>query len=77
MQAFITVLAFLASTKDTIKQVVLHLQELLGSGTGSTKAAMFKNWLGVAMNAGDQVEAAWPMIQPIFNMFVAVAKGKA
>ena len=73
MQAFLTVLAFLVTNKDTIKQVVLLIQELLGSGTGSAKADMFKAWLGVAMNAEAQVEAAWPLVGPILAAGLAWA----
>ncbi len=76
MQSFLAVLVFLAQNKDTIKQIILAIQELLGPGTGSTKAAVFKQWLASAMQAEEQVEQAWPMISPIFNAVVALTKGK-
>lgn len=77
MQAFLSVLAFLAQNKDTIKQIILLIQELFGSGTGATKAAVFKQWLASAMQAEEQVEQAWPLISPIFNAVVALVKNKA
>ena len=71
------VISYLAQNKDTIKQTILDIQSLIPDAPGSDKASAIKVFVAAAIGAEAQIEAAWPFIAPIFNMFVASVKKPA
>ena len=74
MQVFLSILAFMYQNRDALKDVVLHIEGLIPDSPGTAKAGAVKQWIGAAMGIEAQMEAAWPLIAPIFNLFVAAAK---
>lgn len=76
-QIFFLVLAYLAQNKDAIKQAILDLENLIPNAPGNDKAAAIRGMIAGALNIEGQIEAAWPIIAPVFNAFVALVKGKA
>lgn len=72
------VLSFLAANKEDIKQLILSLETLTIDGltvAGSSKAEVVKGYISVASGLIAEVEAVWPVIQPVFNGIVAAVKG--
>lgn len=77
MQALLTVLAFLVSNRAAIKDLILHVQDLIPDAPGADKAALVKSWIGAAIGAEAQVESVWPLVSPLFNLIVAAVKKPA
>lgn len=77
MSIALQILTFIFSNKDTIKQIVLGLEQLAGDLPGSQKAQAVKDFIATSLNIVGQVEGAWPMVAPIFNVIVAAFKAKA
>jgi hypothetical protein len=70
------VIGFLVENKDQIKQVVQSIEKLIPDAPGSDKAASVRAFIGKALDVEAQIEAAWPLVAPFFNLFVSVVKGK-
>jgi hypothetical protein len=68
------ILTFLAQNKDNIKSIVLTIEQMAGDMPGSSKAQAVKDVIGKALSIEAQIEAAWPIVAPIFNLFVAAVK---
>ena len=68
------IISFLAANKDTLKALVTDIQTLIPDAPGDAKAAQVKAWIGSALNVGSQLEAAWPLVKPLFDTFVAIVK---
>ena len=66
------IISFLATHREQLKQLVLDLEGLLTDG--STKAGAVKSFIGAALGVEGQLEAAWPIVAPVFNGFVAHVK---
>lgn len=71
------VFTFLASNKDTIKGIILSIESLIPSAAGDVKATQLKDAVAKAMGIEAQIESVWPMVQGVFNVFVAQVKGTA
>jgi hypothetical protein len=70
----IQIITFLAQHKDDIKAIVLNIEQMMGDMPGNSKAQAVKDFIGQAMAIEGQMEAAWPIVAPIFNLFVAAVK---
>ena len=70
----IQVLSFFATNREAIKQIILDIEALIPDAPGATKAAQVKAFIATAMGIETQVESAWPLISPIFNLFVGWVK---
>lgn len=70
------VLGFIAENKDVIRSVILNIEALVPDAAGASKAAAVKQFIGTSLAIGDQIDAAWPVITPIFNLLVGVVKCK-
>lgn len=71
------IFSFLAANKDTIKQLILSLEQAFIDGAallGPTKADAVKGYIAVATNTAAEIEAVWPVIAPVFNAIVASVK---
>lgn len=68
------VITFLVEHKEDIKKLVLALESLIGDQPGGTKAAAVKQYIGTALNISEQLEQVWPLVAPLFNLFVAATK---
>lgn len=69
------VIGFLATNKDTIKMIIAGIEEMIPDAPGSSKAGAVKGFIGEALGVGDKIDAVWPMVQPLFNLVVAMVKG--
>ena len=72
---FMQIVSFIASNKDMLKTLVLDLENLIPDAPGNAKAAAVRAAIGTAIGIENQIEAVWPMIAPIFNLFVGAIKG--
>lgn len=75
-QMFLQVLAFLITNRAQIIEIITGIEALIPDAPGSEKAAAAKAAIAKGLNVESAVETAWPMIQPIFDLLVASAKGK-
>ncbi len=74
MYAF-QILAYLATHRDEIKEMILNIQKLFPEpGQGDTKAAAVRGFIAKSLNIEAQIEEAWPLVSGIFNLFVAKTK---
>lgn len=71
------IISFLVSNRDAIKQLVLQIEQMAGSLPGNQKAQAVKTAIGAAMGVEAQIEQAWPIVSPVFNLAVAAIKGAA
>lgn len=69
------IFSFMASHKDELKQAVVDVENIAAEAAGPTKGAVIKSVIAGALGIEAQIEAAWPFVAPIFNAFVAKAKG--
>ena len=74
MAVFFQIVSFLLANRAQIKQLILDIQGLIPDAPGADKAAAVRHFIGAALNISDQIESAWPMVAPIFNLFVADTK---
>ena len=74
MQMLLTVLSFMYDHRADIKELVLKIEGLVGDAPGASKAGIARDWIASAMGIESQMEAVWPMVQPIFNLFVGLVK---
>jgi hypothetical protein len=77
MSAALQVILYLVAHKDEIKQLVASLESLAADIPGSQKAQAVKSYIAIALSVESQIEAAWPMVAPFFNLFVASVKKPA
>ncbi len=70
----LSVFNFLAQNKDTIKQVIVSIENLVPDSPGSEKAKAVKGFIATALGIEEQMEQTWPFVAPIFNLFVAHVK---
>ena len=75
--AILQILAFMATNKDAIKQIVQNIEALIPDAPGAIKSAQLKSFIGTALGLEAQIETVWPMVSGIFNVFVAQIKAKA
>lgn len=68
------IFAYLTENKDAIKTLILNIEGLIPEAAGSSKAQAVRTFIGTAMGQEAQIEAAWPLVAPIFNLFVAHVK---
>lgn len=76
MPIALQIIAFLFSNKETIKQIVIGLEDLAGDLPGSQKAQAVKDFIAAGLNVADKLEQSWPLVAPIFNVIVSAIKGK-
>ena len=70
----VQIFAFLVSHKDTIKALILALQDLMPDAPGTSKAQAVKDFIAKALGIEASIEAAWPQVAPLFNLFVSLTK---
>lgn len=70
------VLGFLIANKETFRQIISGIEELAPDAPGTAKAGAVRGIIGDALNIAKEIEAVWPLVLPIFNLFVARTKGK-
>ena len=68
--------AYLIQHRKEIVDLILQIQDLFPDATGAEKAGVVRQFFGVALGVSDKIEEAWPLIAPVFNLFVAKAKNK-
>jgi hypothetical protein len=68
------VIGFLAEHKADIKKMILAIEALIPEAPGSEKAATVRRFIGSALAMDDKIDALWPAVAPIFNLFVAMTK---
>lgn len=68
------VVAFLINNKTAIRELILSIESLIPDAPGASKAGAVKSFIGQALNIGDTIDAAWPVVSPIFNLLVAQVK---
>ena len=71
------IFSFLVAHKDDIKDLILGIEAMIPDAPGASKAASVKEFIGNALGVGDKIEAAWPVVLPVFNLLVATVKGAA
>jgi phage-related protein len=71
-----SVISFIASHRTQLGELVTNVESMIPDAVGSAKAAAVKGFIGVAMNIEADLEAAWPLVSPIFNFFVHGVKAK-
>lgn len=74
ISAFLQIVAYLASNRDQIKQLILDLEALMPGAMGADKANIVKGFIGTALGIEAQLEQAWVFVAPIFNHFVSATK---
>ena len=72
----IQIITYLIANRQEISKLILGMQDLFPDSPGEEKASAVRGFIGAATNLTDKIEAAWPVVQPIFNLFVAKVKGK-
>lgn len=70
------VISFLVANKEVFGRLVAGIEELVPDAPGATKAAAVRGIIGDALNIAKEIETVWPLVLPIFNLFVARTKGK-
>lgn len=70
------VISFIIANKDVFRQIISGIEELVPEAPGATKAAAVRRIIGDALNIAGEIEAVWPLVLPILNLFVARTKGK-
>jgi len=76
MQVFFSILSFMYDHREDIKKLILQVEGLMGEAPGTSKMAVVRGWIGTAMGIEQQIESAWPMVAPFFNLMVSLVKGK-
>lgn len=74
MQVFLTVLTFIIQNRADIIEIIKSIEALIPDAPGNEKAAAVKEVIGKAIGTEQQLETAWPLVQPIFNLLVASVK---
>lgn len=74
MAIFFQIVSFLFANRAEIKKLIIDIEGLIPDVPGSDKAAAVRGFIGAALNITDQIESAWPMVAPIFNLFVKDTK---
>lgn len=74
MNIFFQIVSFLVANRAQIRQLIIDIEGLIPDAPGADKAATVRNFIATALNIGDQINIVWPMVAPIFNLFVADAK---
>lgn len=74
MAIFFQIVSFLLANRAQLKQLILDIQGLIPDAPGADKASAVRHFIGAALNIEEKIEAAWPMVAPIFNLFVADTK---
>lgn len=74
MAVFFQIISFLVANRAEIKKLILDIQGLIPDAPGAEKAAAVRHFIGATLNISDQIENVWPMVAPIFNLFVSDTK---
>jgi hypothetical protein len=74
MPVALQIIAYLVSNREQIKDLILALESLAEKAVGPEKGAAIKGFIASAMGIESQIEAAWPMVAPFFNLFVKSIK---
>lgn len=75
MQLFLQVLAFLITNRAQIVELIKGIESLIPDAPGSEKCAAVKGAIAQTLSIEQKIDAAWPMVQPIFNLLVSEVKG--
>lgn len=70
------VVTYLLQHRKELAELILSIEAMFGDEPGASKAGMVRQFIGAALDIVDKIESAWPLISPIFNLFVAKVKGK-
>lgn len=71
---FLQIVTFLAANKDTLKHLILGIEELVPDAPGAQKAGAVRGFIADALGIADKIEGVWPLVSPLFNLLVAVTK---
>ena len=71
------ILAYLIANKDTIRQLVINIEGLIPDAPGQAKAQAVKTFIAAGLGIEAQVEQSWPLVSPVFNLFVGIVKAPA
>jgi hypothetical protein len=74
ISAALSVISFIAQNRDTLKQIVVSIENLIPDAAGNSKAAAVRDFIGKALDMEAQMEQLWPLVLPFFNLFVADVK---
>ena len=75
LSIFLQIISYLADNREGIKILVKNIENLIPEAPGNTKAAAVRGAIGTALGIETQIESIWPMVAPIFNLFVSGVKG--
>lgn len=67
---------FIEHREELIK-LIKGIESLIPDAPGNEKAAAVRNVIATALGVEATIEKAWPMVAPIFNLFVKDVKTPA
>lgn len=68
------IIGFLVTNKNQIREMVLAIEALIPDVPGPSKANTVKIFIGEALGVADSIESVWPLVLPLFNLFVSKVK---
>lgn len=63
--------------KDDLVKLIKSIESLIPDAPGNEKAAAVRSFIATALGVESTIEKAWPMVAPIFNLFVKDVKSPA
>lgn len=60
--------------KDELVKLIKGVESLIPDAPGNEKAAAVRNVIATALSIESTIDKAWPMVAPIFNLFVKDVK---
>lgn len=73
-QIALQIISFIRENQALLKALVLDIEGLIPNTPGNTKATAVRTAIGIFMGIEAQIETAWPMVAPIFNIFIGDVK---
>ena len=70
------IVTYLVKNRKEIADLILQIQDLFPDTPGEEKASVVRKVIGTVLGISDKIEESWPLVSPIFNLFVAKVKGK-
>ena len=77
MQYFLTamqILRWIVEHRDDLVEMIKTIESLIPEMPGNEKAAAVRNAIGTALSIETQIDKAWPLVAPIFNLLVKDVK---
>lgn len=71
------ILRWIVDHRDDLVDMIKTIESLIPDTPGSEKAAAVRNAIGTALSIEAQIDKAWPLVAPIFNLLVKNVKEAA